>query len=314
MTLENITIRDSQSGAFAEIIPAWGFNCHKFLAPRQGRMIDVLWSHPNLFSGRERPTGSGIPLLFPYPGRIAGREFHWQGKSYEQEAFDAHGNAIHGFVLRRPWRVIERTASRLVGEFHAWRDDPALKTRWPADFRITAAYEVEGATLRTSYLIENPGDEPLPCGLGTHAYFRLPLSGTNKDTCIVKLPVTKRWELENMLPTGRCLPVENAAELQAGKPFGSLQFDDVFGGLQFVEGDCSASIIDPESSATMTISFGPSFRECVVYTPPHREAICIEPYTCVPGASDLHQRGIAAGLRVLPPGAAFASVVEMTVR
>jgi len=51
----------------------------------------------------------------------------------------------------------------------------------------------------------------------------------------------------------------------------------------------------------------------VVYTPPHREAICIEPYTCVPGAFNLNERGIAAGLRMVAPGDSFRAVAEISV-
>jgi aldose 1-epimerase len=53
------------------------------------------------------------------------------------------------------------------------------------------------------------------------------------------------------------------------------------------------------------------FRECVVYTPPHREAICIEPLTCAAGAAALAQRGIDAGWRVLPPAEKFATWTEI---
>jgi aldose 1-epimerase len=278
------------------------------------RAVEVLYAPPGFEQGQERPSRGGIPLLFPFPGRIAGTSFTWEGKRYELEAGDAFGNAIHGFVMWRPWRIIEQTDSRVVGQFHAWREDPSLQARWPADFRITATYTLRGTTLRGDYLIENPCDVPLPCGLGTHPYFRLPLGGPNADDCLVKLPVTERWELQDMLPTGRRLSVPDAAALQAGKRFGELQLDDVFAGLTFDEGWCRAEVHDPGSGVTIAERFDGAFRECVVFTPPHREAICIEPYTCVPGAFDLAQQGHDVGLRVLPPGGSFAAVVEISAR
>ena len=61
----------------------------------------------------------------------------------------------------------------------------------------------------------------------------------------------------------------------------------------------------------MSIQFDECFRECVVYNPPHREAICIEPYTCAPDAFHLMARGIDTGLRVLEPGAAFRARIEI---
>ena len=63
----------------------------------------------------------------------------------------------------------------------------------------------------------------------------------------------------------------------------------------------------------MRIAFDRAFRECVVYTPPHREAICIEPYTCLAGAFGLAERNLDTGLRVLPPGHSFEARVEFRV-
>ena len=40
----------------------------------------------------------------------------------------------------------------------------------------------------------------------------------------------------------------------------------------------------------------------MVWNPPHREAIAIEPYTCVVTAFDVEERGYDSGLRVLDPG------------
>jgi aldose 1-epimerase len=51
----------------------------------------------------------------------------------------------------------------------------------------------------------------------------------------------------------------------------------------------------------------------VVFTPPHREAVCLEPYTCMTDAINLQQRGVEAGWRVLPPGESWTSVVELRV-
>ena len=51
----------------------------------------------------------------------------------------------------------------------------------------------------------------------------------------------------------------------------------------------------------------------MIFTPPHRQAFCVEPYTCVTDAVNLQQRGIDAGWRVLAPGEKWAGVVELAV-
>ncbi|MGI8979769.1 MAG: aldose 1-epimerase [Pirellulaceae bacterium] len=309
MAVENIVLRDSASGSVAEVAPALGFNCHRFAVPHAKELVEILWREPSFLEGTGKASRSGVPVLFPFPGRLPGQTLNWQGKSYELGSNDGRGNAIHGFVHTRPWRVISRSESRVVGEFHAWSDDPSLKTRWPADFRITATYELAGRKLTMHYRMENPGDAPLPCGLGTHPYFRVPLGGSSANECLVQLPVTTQWELVEMIPTGRQLPLTNAADLAAGKKFGELTLDNCFAGLQFQGDWCTARIFDGQSGLTMTIRFDNAFRECVVYTPPHREAICIEPYTCVPGAAAMSDAA-AAGLRILGPGESFEARVE----
>jgi aldose 1-epimerase len=313
MTPEIITIRDANSGASAEILVSQGFNCFRFSALLADQPVEVLYAPADFSTGQGRPSRGGIPLLFPFPGRIPGTTFTWEGKPYSLEPGDAFGNAIHGFALSRPWRVIEQGENRVVGQFHAWRDDPALKNRWPADFRITAEYRLSGNSLLADYRIENPCDVSLPCGFGTHPYFRVPLAGATAADCLVKLPVSARWELNEMLPTGRRIELSDAAAYQTGQRFGDMQFDDAFTGLQSAAGWTVASIHDPNSRITMTQRFDNNFRECVVYTPPHREAICIEPLTCVPNCFDLASRGIDAGLKILPPGGTFTVRVEIHI-
>lgn len=306
-------IRDAATGSSAEVLVSQGFNCFRFTALPGGKPVDVLYAPDDFALGQSRPSSGGIPLLFPFPGRIPGTTFNWEGKQYQLEPADAFGNAIHGFVHARPWRVIEHSESRVVGQFHCWRDDPSLKARWPADFRITATYSLSGNSLSAEYLLENPSDIPLPCGFGTHPYFRVPLGDPVTDDCVVQLPVSTRWELADMLPTGRRLELPDASDLQAGKKFAALKFDDVFSGLRFDGEWCAASIHDPASGVTMTQRFDRAFRECVVYTAPHRQAICIEPLTCVPSCFDLAARGIDAGMRIVPPGGSFSCRVEISV-
>jgi len=57
--------------------------------------------------------------------------------------------------------------------------------------------------------------------------------------------------------------------------------------------------------------FDREFSCCVVYNPPDRHAISIEPYTCVPDPFSLDRKGIPTGLKVLAPGESFQARVEI---
>ena len=313
MTDQVVTIRDEQAGTSAEVAVHLGFNCFRFTATHAGKPVDVLYAHPEFTAGTQRPSGSGIPILFPFPGRIAGTVFTWEGRKYQLEPGDALGNAIHGFVMRRPWRVVEQGRHFVAGEFHAWRDDPSLKDRWPADFLITARYEVSAGRLACSYRLANPGPTPLPFGFGIHPYFRVPLGGPAAGDCVVRLPVSERWELAEMIPTGRRVAVSPTEGLSTGRRLAELKLDDVFTGI-IAQGDKAVATLHDPAGATAAIRFGvDSFRECVVYTPPHGQAICIEPLTCAPGAAALAERGIYAGWRVLEPGDELTANVTISL-
>ena len=299
----NIVTLKHPSGAHARIFTTYGFNCFDLQLIRGGKPTDILWAMEGFEEGGKRPSASGIPILFPFPGRIEGATLEWEGKRYPVKEASARGaHAIHGFVHTRRWRVLDQTTSRIVGQFHASLDDASLLERWPADFRITATYELTENTLQSTFVIENPDKRPLPCGLGTHPYFRVPLGGDRAEDCIVRLPVTEQWELVELIPTGRRIPVAGAEDYQSGLHFGGLQLDNVFTNLQFDGEWCSASIEDPDTTRRLTIRWDRAFPHCVVFTPPHREAICIEPYTCAPGAVQLQPRGIDADLWLLKPG------------
>ena len=45
----------------------------------------------------------------------------------------------------------------------------------------------------------------------------------------------------------------------------------------------------------MSMFSSPVFRELVVFTPEHRQAFCLEPYTCTTDAVNLQSRGLDTG-------------------
>jgi aldose 1-epimerase len=313
MALESFTISDAASGARAKILPGLGFNCYSFEAATPAGRLEVLWSAPGFAAGGGKATGSGIPLMFPFAGRIRGTAFRFEGKEYRLEAGDGLGNAIHGFVIDRPWRITQQANDRIVGQFQASVDEAALLARWPADFRITADYRLAGGVLVSEFLIENPDSKPLPFGFGTHGYFRLPLGGTSADDCRVRVPVETNWELTGLVPTGQKTSPPLVAELARGMPAGAMQLDHVLGGLKFDNHRCTTTIHDPHSKRTLSMTFDDQFTACVVYNPPHREAVCIEPYTTIPDAFTLREKGIDPSLQIVAPGRSFRTRIEIRV-
>lgn len=310
MTLETLSLR-SDTGATAKVLPGLGFNCYSFVVPTAQGPLETLWSSPDLPRGTAKPSGSGIPLMFPFAGRIRGTQFRFADRDYTLPAADGLGNAIHGFVINRPWRVVEQAADRVRGQFQASVDDQSLLAQWPADFRITAEYRLEGNLLVSEFHIENPDTRPLPFGFGTHGYFRVPLGGASGPDCRVTVPIGNNWDLEGLLPTGRTSTPPVVAQLAGGMSVAEMKLDNVFGQVKFDNHRATATVRDPGSGHQVSLVFDDQFTACVVFNPPHREAVCIEPYTTIPDPFNLAQRGINPHLRILQPGQSFRTRIEM---
>jgi len=312
--MDVISLSDGR-GSTAKIAPQLGFNCFDFQARVGDETVSVIDASPQFASGSEKPSGHGIPILFPFPNRIRDGRFSWSGKDYAIAASNAsfHGaNAIHGFCLDRPWRVASRGSDFVVGSFQLSRDAPDRSSYWPADFRIEVRYSLQAATLRADFLIVNPSSDPLPWGLGTHPYFKLPLSANSRASrCLIEAPARQEWDLVDALPTGRRLPISDSKDLRDGAYFDLLKLDDVLTDLG-AGPSVECSIIDEQAGLEVRQRFPADFRELVVYTPANRDAICLEPYTCVTDAINLEPRGIETGWRVLPPGGEFRTWIEIT--
>ena len=310
----------NEQGSHARIAVDQGFNCFSFSAvTANGHRVEVLSSAEAFEAGGHPSSRSGIPLLFPYPNRIAGGRYSWDGIDYqlspERVPFDNTGNAIHGFCIDRSWRVVEQTQSAVTAVFKTSLDAPERLSLWPTDGEIELTYQLNGACLLSIIRIRNPSDVPMPWGFGTHAYFKLPLgSNSTADQCTVYAPVSRVWELNQCLPSGKTRPASIAANLSLSPAFGGLKLDDVYTEIGSENGSVVCRITDPEAKLMVEQRCSTDFREIVAFTPPWTSAVCLEPYTCLTNAINLQQRGIDAGLRILPPGETWCGRIEIEVQ
>jgi aldose 1-epimerase len=311
-----IILKNARSGATARILAEAGFNLYQLQVPVGSRTVDVLDATPDFETTGQNPTRSGIPLLFPFPNRIRGAKYNWGGREYVLEGIhqDGQGNAIHGLVIDRPWRVIEREVDAVVGQFQLSVDAPDRQSVWPADFLIEVRYEMHEAALRCDVRVVNPDRVPLPFGFGTHSYFKVPLSaGSRRDDCLMQAPATEEWELVGCLPTGKRRPVSGRKDLREGQELKGLTLDDALTGLPASGTQVDTVVMDPSAGLEVRQTFDKqAFRELVVYTPTHGRSVCLEPYTCMTDAVHLAEQGIDGGWRVLAPGAEFRTWFQIS--
>jgi aldose 1-epimerase len=312
--MTTVSIKDP-NGSTAKISVSRGFNLFEFKANVAGETVNVIDSQPGFETGEGRVSGNGIPVLFPFPNRIKGGKFSWDGVDYEMPSdlvgFDGTGNAIHGFCLDRAWRVVDQGDDYVVGEFQLSVDAPERLSLWPADCRIQLRYELAGSTLRTMIEVYNPDTKPLPWGFGTHPYFTLPLGQDSQATeCLVYAPAKSRWQLVDCLPTGIKEELPSGLDMSDGINFGTQKLDDVFSDVPSDIVECS--IVDERAGLQVVQRSPGHYPELVIYTPPNRDAICFEPYTCVTDAINLQPQGIETGWNVLPADESWSSWIEIT--
>jgi aldose 1-epimerase len=316
---------DTAGTVRAEVWPQWGFNCLKWqLRQADGSWADVLFHMPD-WESNPVPTRSGQPILFPFPGRLRDGRFTFDGKTYQLPLTDnTKLHSIHGFTPRNRWRVVSSNAetgsAAVTGEFNLAKDLPDALPCWPADFVFQVTYRLFPNKLRVEAHVENAGTGRLPFGLGYHGYFQLPGVG-DPDVANYTLQANVRelWAAENNLPTGERTALPAALDFRTARPVGATALDNVFtgviggapgpgpetGGLYEL-----AVLAHPGARGRLRVRADASFRSLVLFTPVHRRAVAIEPYTCSADAANLWARGTDSGWLVLDPGGRWDGVVE----
>ena len=295
----------------AVIVPGAGCQC---LSYRAGT-LEVIAGPANPDAWREHPHRGGIPILFPWPSRVAGARFTFQGREYRLPINEpARGNAIHGFACERAFRVTRRGPYFVTAILDS-ADYPDLNAIWPWPFTLEIDYEV-GNGLRLKARVSNTGDSVMPFGFGAHPYFHAPLNPKGaRDAMMIQLDANARWLLDaRLVPTGEMEPLAGKYDLRAPRPLGNDTYDDVFRMAQISKDDASAPrarLIDPSLKIAIEIRADAAFGDFVVFAPPDNPVVALEPYTCAPDAFNLAARGVAAGMRELAPGQTFEAGFEI---
>ncbi len=311
-----ITITDTSSHSLARIAVDVGFNCFEFQTVVNEQTVDVIASLEGFPENKEKPSWSGIPLLFPFPNRIRDGKYKWEGKEYtipdNLAAHDGNGHAIHGFCFDRAWRVIEQGENFVTGEFQLSVDAPDRLELWPTDFILSVRYELNSNRLQSKIIIENPTDKSLPWGFGTHGYFKLPL-GKNSSIgrCLAQAPVTKQWELIDCLPTGETISLPEENELIDGVYIDTVQLDDLFTGVKTTNKIVECLVMDEQAGLQISQRCDDSYREIVAFTPPWCDAVCLEPYTCPTDAINLQTAENNHGWQTLAPHSTHESWIDI---
>jgi galactose mutarotase-like enzyme len=139
------------------------------VAPAHGAIVtgvtvggrELLFMDRSTLTDPAKSVRGGIPLLFPFAGRLDGDRLVHAGTTMKQ----------HGFARNKPWQVAERRAEVL---HLALEDDAETRAAYPHAFRVDYVITLLPAGIELELRIHNRGTTPMPVAPGWHPYFPCP--------------------------------------------------------------------------------------------------------------------------------------------
>jgi aldose 1-epimerase len=259
---------------------------------------DTLYTEP-VPDGSRPPRGAGA-LLAPWPNRVRGGRWTWEGKAQQLPLTEPEaGNAIHGLLRQTFWRVVEHTEAAITLSATA-----PPQNGWPQPVTVAVTYEVAESGLTVSTTATNEGSAAIPFGLGFHPYLRV--GDTPTDDCTLILAARAQLPLTDQLPSGPLEPRDTTF------PLGTTTLDAAFGDCAPTDGLVRHLLTGPDGHG-VELWADPAFGWVQVFTPPELvgrgRAVAVEPMTCPPDALNS-----GTDLQVLGPGESWTGRWGLTPR
>lgn len=245
---------------------------------------------------------TGNFVLWPFPNRVRGRKYHFNGKEYSLAKIKVpRGNfpLIHGLVRDESWqskktKIGIKTWVEIKPGFKYWEC-------WPFRSRLSLEYKLDKNKLRISYQVENLDTKELGFGFALHPLF--------KDARAIKIPFKKVMEADGeLLPSGKLLKVNYNQKT----PVKKLNLDHVF--TEKIKNEWPE--IWFSNKLELKIKTSADLTHCVVYTREKEKFSCVESQTCSTDAHNLDATGLtkAAHLIRVNPGGKYEGWIEYQVR
>ncbi|MDF2630298.1 MAG: galM [Symbiobacteriaceae bacterium] len=295
-----IRLADADAGTAALVAPSLGGNLFSLTDGDR----ELLRRPPDADALRVKPTRWGIPVLLP-PGRITEGRFQFAGRAYQLEIREGANYHIHGFLLKRAWRVVDQGdagGARVTLEFRA-ADYPEVLAQFPHPFVFSLTYTLKGRGLHCESRITNLGETPMPFGVGFHHYFAAPDDGTGRYEIRVN-GASRQWEIIDDIPTGRFYEPAGLEDLRSWQPLHAMKRDAGYAVKQpDPRGWSRAELIDRRGGLAITVSASREYGHWVIFNghpgTGFEDFVCLEPYTCMSNAFNLDLPAVESGVRTI---------------
>lgn len=301
--IEVVRLRDAAHHAEVSIAPSIGNMVYEFKV--NGK--NLLWFP---FSGpaewKAKLTPCAIPFLAPWANRLDTDGFWANDRRYILNPGlgnlrrDDNGRPIHGVLyFSSAWSLVSVEAdahsARAVSRLEFWKY-PDMMAQFPFAHTITITHRLAGGVLEVETQIQNHSLNPMPVAIGFHPFFRL--HDSPRPQWSVHIAARRQMLLsKEMLPTGK----QQAAGYSDPQPLAGKFFDDDLTDL--ARGPDGRAVFWLQGKREkISVALGPKYPVAVIFTPPDKEAVCVEPMTAVTNAFNLAHQGLYDALQSIPPG------------
>lgn len=246
------------------------------------------------FPADDLPPAYAGKVLMPWPNRVAGAAYSFDGQRYELPVNEAAtGSALHGLALWNDWQVEQRTDAEVVLT-HLLRGEPG----YPFQLGLSARYALNAdAGLHIELAATNCGTAAAPYGTGSHPY--ITVGGGDVSNCELSFQAGKVLLTDERLQPTELLDTPGTEfDFSDLRMLGSQSLDHAFTDLDM--GKWHVTLRNPalQLSAVVEAS-GTDAPWLQLYSGElrGRKGLAVEPMTCPPDAFNSGQ-----DLVVLEPG------------
>ncbi|WP_042430376.1 aldose 1-epimerase family protein [Streptacidiphilus anmyonensis] len=244
-------------------------------------------------------TGGRGQLLVPWPNRVRGGRYRWNGQDLQLPLSEPeHGNAIHGLLRWVSWRAVESDDRHAALEATLWP-----QPGYPFHLDARADYRLDDDGLEVTVTAWNRGGTAAPYGVGQHPY--LTVGTPTVDEALLTVPAGTWFSTdENGLPVGEADVSGTPYDFREPRAVREQRLDTPFGALRRDgRGRAVVRLAHPSGDHGTDLWLGEGTEYLQIYTgdtlpaPERRRAVAVEPMSCPPGAFNSGE-----GLVSLAPG------------
>lgn len=300
--LTEYVIQETATSNRCVVVPELG-GITRQLSLRKGVTLFSLLKTPATPNTLIADTQSASELLFPFASRIPDGQYKFLGKHYQLAKNDGE-SAIHGLVRKHNFHLVEQVVTadhaylKLSYELREAEGYP-----FSVDFTIKYKLSTDGVFTLT-YKAKNVGSQPCPTMFGWHPYFQL--GNEMVDAWKINIPSDTIVVFDNrMSPTGTApFPIEGSM------PLFKKALDNAF--IVKSTGETAVTqLISENQDVTLRIEQETGqgkFNHLVVYTPPARDCVAIEPLT-----ANVNSFNNGEGLTTLAPGNTVSGTIKINL-